>query len=431
MSIPSNPQRLRRALAAYQQPDNRRSILELLATIGPLAAFWSLGLVAARAGWLSAGLVSAILAAAFLVRLFMLQHDCGHGSFFRAKAANAWVGRIAGVLTMTPYDYWRRTHAIHHATSGNLDRRGLGAVETLTVEEYLALRPLRRLAYRIYRNPWIMFGTGPAYMFILQHRLPIGLMKDGRAWLSVGGVDLALALFLLFEILVAGAAGALLVHATIILIAGTIGMWLFYVQHQFEAGYWSRHADWTAHDAAVRGSSHLVLPPLLRWMTANIGAHHVHHLGSRIPFYRLPEVLRDHPELEACGRMTLRDSFRCANLALWDEARGRLIPFALCQRPSSDASSAARKPVHFATGAGRHSPRHSAPAPPAPSCAPLVATVHPSQTGLVIYPRVPRLTSLCPWTSSAAAQNWPPMCGLIVRAGPPDGPSVRPGLGAH
>lgn len=223
MSIPSEPQRFRRALAAYQQPDNRRGILELLATIGPLAAFWSLGLVAARAGWLWAGALFAILAAGFLVRLFMLQHDCGHGSFFRAQAANAWVGRIAGVLTMTPYDYWRRTHAIHHATSCNLDRRGLGAVETLTVQEYLALRPLRRLAYRLYRNPWIMFGAGPAYMFILQHRLPIGLMKDRRAWLSVGGVDLALALFFVFEIFVAGAVGALLVHATVILIASGCG----------------------------------------------------------------------------------------------------------------------------------------------------------------------------------------------------------------
>jgi len=273
------------------------------------------------------GAVLAIPTAAFLVRLFMLQHDCGHGSFFRSRAINNWIGRIAGVLTMTPFDYWRRTHAIHHASSGHLDRRGLGAVDTLTVEEYLALPAIRRLAYRFYRNPWVMFGAGPAYMFIIQHRLPIGLMNDRRAWLSVGGVNIALALFIAFEFFVAGALGVVLVHALTIVIAATIGVWLFYVQHQFEAGYWARSSVWTAQDAALRGSSNLILPPPLRWLTANIGAHHVHHLGSRIPFYRLPRVLQDHPELEARGRLTLRQSFRCAKLTLWDEAGERLIPF--------------------------------------------------------------------------------------------------------
>jgi acyl-lipid omega-6 desaturase (Delta-12 desaturase) len=327
MSITSQPQALRRALSGYQKPDQRRSILELLLTIVPLASFWSLGLVAARAGWLWASVLLAVPAAAFLVRLFMLQHDCGHGAFFNEKGANTWVGRVAGVLTLTPYDYWRRTHAIHHATSGNLDRRGLGAVETFTLEEYSALPWLQRLFYRLYRSPWVMFGIGPAYMFILQHRLPIGLMKDRDAWLSVGGVNLALAILLLIEISVAGLVGALLVHGLTVVIAATIGLWLFYVQHQFEEGYWARRGDWTDHDAALRGSSHLVLPPVLNWLTANIGAHHIHHLGSRIPFYRLPEVMRDHPELQASGRLTLRDSFRCAKLALWDEASGRLVPF--------------------------------------------------------------------------------------------------------
>jgi acyl-lipid omega-6 desaturase (Delta-12 desaturase) len=297
--------------------------------------FWSLALTAARQGWLWAAILLTVPAAAFLVRLFMIQHDCGHGAFFRLKAANAWTGRLAGVLTMTPYDYWRRTHAIHHATSGHLDRRGLGAVEMLTVAEYLSLSRIKRLAYRAYRNPLVMFGLGPAYMFIFQHRIPIGLMGDPRAWLSVGGANLGIALILLLEISVAGAVGAIVVHTLVVLMAATVGLWLFYVQHQFENGYWARTGAWTPQEAALYGSSHLVLPPVLRWLTANIGAHHIHHVSSRIPFYRLPEVMRDHPELNARGRLTLRESFRSARLALWDEAAGRLAPF-------SDAVAAAR-----------------------------------------------------------------------------------------
>lgn len=336
MPISENPRHLRQALALYQQPDHRRSVLELGATVGPLAAFWSLGLVAAHHGWWWASAILAMAAAAFLVRLFMLQHDCGHGAFFRHKATNTWIGRVAGVLTMTPYDYWRRTHAIHHASSGNLDRRGLGAVETLTLKEYLALPGIKRLGYRLYRNPWIMFGAGPAYMFVVQHRLPIGLMKDTHAWLSVAGVNVALGLLIAVEVQLAGVFATLLVHGLTVLIAASIGVWLFYVQHQFETAYWARSPAWNAHDAALRGSSHLVLPPVLRWLTANIGAHHVHHLGCRIPFYRLPEVLLDHPELEAHGKMTLRDSLRCAKLALWDEADARLVPFSTASARARD-----------------------------------------------------------------------------------------------
>lgn len=332
MTVELDPPRIRLALAAYQRPDHRRSLLELLFTIGPLAMFWGLALLAARYGWLWAGALLTIPAAAFLVRLFMIQHDCGHGAFFRPAAANAWTGRIVAVLTMTPYDYWRRTHAIHHATSGHLDRRGLGAIDTLTIKEYLALPRLRRFAYRVYRNPLVMFGVGPAYMFILQHRFPIGLMRDSRAWLSAGGVNLGLGLFILLEIVFAGVLGALFIHMLVIVWAATVGTWLFYVQHQFENGYWARAGTWTANDAALRGSSHLVMPPVLQWLTANIGAHHIHHLGARIPFYRLPEVMRNHPELEAGGRMTLWKSFRCARLALWDEAKGRLSPFSIISR---------------------------------------------------------------------------------------------------
>lgn len=326
MSIELDPRRVRETLAAYQRPSHRRSALELLVTAAPLAALWALALALVSHGWWWGALL-AVPAAAFLVRLFMIQHDCGHGAFYRSRSANEWTGRVIGVLTMTPYDYWRRTHAIHHATSGNLDRRGLGGVETLTVEEYRSRSFLGRLGYRLYRNPIVMFGLGPAYMFILQHRLPVGMMKDRGAWLSALGVNAALALLVLVEVLTAGLTAVLVVHLTMVLIAATIGVWLFFVQHQFEEGYWARTKGWTAQDAALRGSSHLDLPPVMRWFTANIGLHHVHHLGSKVPFYRLPAVLREHPELHASKRIKLLESFRCAGFALWDEVGGRMVPF--------------------------------------------------------------------------------------------------------
>jgi omega-6 fatty acid desaturase (delta-12 desaturase) len=333
MSPDLDPRALREILAAYQRPSHTRSTLELAVTAAPLLGLWTLALVMVRLGWWWAGLALAVPAAAFLVRLFMIQHDCGHGAFFRARPANDWTGRIAGALTLTPYDYWRRTHAIHHATSGNLDRRTLGGVETLTVAEYQSRPWLGRLAYRFYRHPLVLFGLGPAYMFVLQHRLPIGLMKDRKAWLSVIGNGLGLAALIGLELAIAGPMALLAVHLPIMLVGATIGVWLFYVQHQFEGAWWSRNAEWTAHDAALRGSSHLDLPPVLAWFTANIGAHHIHHVGSKIPFYRLPAVMHDHPALKACGRITLREAFGSIRLTLWDEPLGRLVAFRDLRRP--------------------------------------------------------------------------------------------------
>jgi omega-6 fatty acid desaturase (delta-12 desaturase) len=317
---------LRERLTAYQRPSHRRSILEIVITALPLFALWAAALWMVREGWWW-GVVLTLPAAAFLVRLFMIQHDCGHAAFFRSPTANAWTGRLIGVLTMTPYGYWRRTHAIHHATSGNLDRRELGAVETLTVEEYRAKGWLGRLGYRLYRNPVVMFGLGPGYMFVLQHRLPIGLMREAPAWRSVIANSLGLALIILPQLLLGGIKGVLLVHLPIVLAAASIGVWLFYIQHQFEGAYWARSETWKAQDAALLGSSHLDLPPVLRWFTANIGVHHVHHVVSKIPFYRLPQVLKDHPELKAVSRVTLWEAFKAVRLALWDEAAGRLVSF--------------------------------------------------------------------------------------------------------
>jgi omega-6 fatty acid desaturase (delta-12 desaturase) len=326
MSLLTDPPALKATLAPYQRPSHRRSLAEILVTALPLAALWALAAYTVSRGWWWGAVLTAP-AACFLVRLFMIQHDCGHASFFRSPAANAWTGRIIGVLTATPYDYWRRTHAIHHATSGNLDRRTLGAVDTLTVEEYRARPWLMRMAYRLYRNPVVMFGLGPVYMFVLQHRAPIGLMRERKAWMSVLGNNLGLALLIGLQVLLAGPLVTLAVHLPIVVIAASIGIWLFYVQHQFEGAWWARNDRWTLHEAALHGSSHLHLPAVLRWFTANIGAHHVHHLGSRIPFYRLPDVMEAHPQLKTMSRITLFEALRAARLSLWDEARGRMVSF--------------------------------------------------------------------------------------------------------
>ena len=270
----------------------------------------------------------AVPAAGFLVRLFMIQHDCGHGAFFRHRLANDWVGRVIGVLTLTPYDYWRATHAVHHATSGHLDRRGIGDVDTLTVSEYLSRTLWRRVRYRVYRNPLVMFGVGPMYFFGLHQRLPIGMMRNGWApWLSTMGTNAAIAGIAATLIWFIGFKPFLLVQMPIVLLAGAIGVWLFYIQHQFERTFWAREGEWSFHQAALYGSSHYELPGVLRWLTANIGVHHIHHLCSRIPYYRLPRVLRDHPELRGISRLTLRESFRCVRLVLWDEGCRRLVSF--------------------------------------------------------------------------------------------------------
>jgi omega-6 fatty acid desaturase (delta-12 desaturase) len=316
-----------RDLARYRAPDARRSLAEIVATAGPLALLWLLACAALERGWWW-GLLLTLPAAGFLVRLFMIQHDCGHGAFFRRRTINDWVGRVIGVFTLAPYDHWRRTHAIHHATSGNLDRRGLGAIDLLTVEEYLASPPLRRWLYRLYRHPAVLFGLAPAYMFFLQFRLPVGFIRAGwRPWVSVMGTNLTIAAFVTGGVSLFGLGPFLLVQAPTLVMAATVGVWLFYVQHQFERTFWARQDGWDPHEAALHGSSHLRMPPLLRWFTANIGVHHVHHLDSRIPFYRLDEVLRNHPALEACGRLTLSESLRTGRLALWDAAAGRLIGF--------------------------------------------------------------------------------------------------------
>jgi omega-6 fatty acid desaturase (delta-12 desaturase) len=272
-------------------------------------------------------------AAGFLLRLFMIQHDCGHGSFFRHRAANDWVGRIIGVLTLTPYDAWKRAHAIHHGTSGNLDKRGVGDLETMTVREYRALPLLGRLRYRLYRNPLVLFGLGPIYMFILRHRLPLGsTILHWRAWISPMATNLGIAAVVIAMMWLVGVKTFLLTQIPITLIAGSIGIWLFYIQHQFDDTFWAGDDSWNVHEAALRGSSYYVLPGVLRWLTANIGMHHVHHLHARIPYYRLPQVLREQARLASASRVSLLESLRCARLALWDDVERRLLTFREARR---------------------------------------------------------------------------------------------------
>lgn len=323
----------RQILGAYQTPDLPRSIVELLLTAVPLAILWIVAWFAVSAGLWWLALLIAVPAAGFLVRLFMIQHDCGHMSFFRGPELNHWIGRAIGVLTFTPYDYWRRSHAIHHATSGNLDRRGTGDVATLTVDEYRALPPLKRFGYRVYRHPAVIFGLGPAFLFLLQHRLPAGQMREGwRPWLSALGTNAAIVGLVGLAILLGGWKALLLVHLPTLLLAASIGVWLFYVQHQFEQTHHVRQENWDFTQAALQGSSNYQLPQPLRWMSANIGVHHVHHMSSRIPFYRLPKVLRDFPELQGASKLTVFESIRCVSLSLWDEANKRLISFAEFRR---------------------------------------------------------------------------------------------------
>jgi acyl-lipid omega-6 desaturase (Delta-12 desaturase) len=315
-------------LSRYRDPNVVRSTFELVVTAAPFALLWLAIWAAWHFGFWYISLLLAVPAAGFLVRLFMIQHDCGHGSFFRHRATNDWVGRILGVLTLTPYDAWKRAHAIHHGTSGNLDKRGTGDLETMTVREYRAQPLLGRLRYRLYRNPLVLFGLGPIYMFILRHRLPLGsTLVQWRAWISPMATNLGIAAVVIAMMWLVGVKVFLLTQVPITLIAGSIGIWLFYIQHQFDDTFWADGESWNVHEAALRGSSYYVLPGVLRWLTANIGMHHVHHLHARIPYYRLPQVLREQARLASASRVSLLESLRCARLALWDDVERRLLSF--------------------------------------------------------------------------------------------------------
>lgn len=314
-------------LAKYREPNQWRSTFELGVSIIPFLGLWALSWASLSVSyWLAFAI--AVLNAAFLLRLFAIQHDCGHGAFFKKREVSDWVGRVIGVLTLTPYDVWRRTHSAHHNGSGNLSKRGMGDIQTLTVAEYQALTPASRFWYRVYRHPITLFGFGPGYLFLFQNRLPLGLTGHLKFWVSAMVTNVAIFVALLTIYYFGGLMPVLLIFLPTTLIAATAGMWLFYVQHQFEDTHWDEDTDWQLHEAALHGSSHYILPSVLQWFSANIGIHHVHHLYSRIPFYRLTEVLRDHDELANSNRMTIRESLANARLHLWDEKNRRLLSFA-------------------------------------------------------------------------------------------------------
>lgn len=320
--------RIHRHCMGFRGADIRRSTIQLLNTLIPFAVLLvAMGWFATDHYWIT--LILSVPTAGFLLRTFIIQHDCGHGSFMPTRDGNDRLGAVLSLFTFTPYDHWKRSHATHHATSGNLDKRGVGDIDTYTVEEYRALSPLAQWRYRLYRNLIVQLLIGAPLNFIVLQRLPASYsMKDKGAWFSVLALDLAIVVFYGSLMYAFGPALVLKVALPVVFIAAWAGGWLFYVQHQFESGIWDKGEEWDFHVSALLGSSHYVLPRALQWITGNIGIHHIHHLCSGIPNYRLEECLNSSVELQRVGvKLTVWESLKSIPLVLWDEENRKLISF--------------------------------------------------------------------------------------------------------
>lgn len=326
----------RKIVSKYQVPDTWRSIWQIVNTLIPYFAlwgvmFWSVGI----SYWLT--LLISIPTAGFMVRTFIIFHDCGHGSFFRSKRANTAVGIITGILVFTPWNHWWHEHAIHHATAGNLDKRGTGDVDTWTVEEYLAAPWGKRVWYRIMRHPLVMFTIGAMIVFSIVQRFPLA-SHGKRERASIWWTNLALVVLISGLIALVGWKTYLLVQLPVLLLGTSAGVWMFYVQHNYEGSYWERQDKWDFYKAAMNGSSLYELPAILQWFTGNIGFHHIHHLGPRIPNYKLQECLKENPVLQVKS-LNMWSSLKTLRLRLWDEATKQMVGWEILKKYRQRGSS--------------------------------------------------------------------------------------------
>lgn len=318
---------LRKELSPYAKADLGKSILQLIDTFAPYLGLWAMLVYVVNRGYPSFIIIALmILASLFLVRVFIFLHDCAHTSFFTSRRANTVLGYICGILTFTPFNYWQHNHLVHHGSYADLDKRGVGDIWTLTVEEYKAAPRMRRLGYRLYRHPLIFLGVGPGYFFLFTQRL-LHQWKGKNERFSVLLTNLSIGIILLAASLTMGLKTYLIIQVPVMLMSGAIGVWLFYVQHQFEGVYWSRHENWDPVKAALSGSSYYKLPKVLQWFTGNIGLHHVHHVLPRIPNYKLQECYNHSPILQNVRPLNIARSLKSLWLNLWDEKEQKLISF--------------------------------------------------------------------------------------------------------
>jgi omega-6 fatty acid desaturase (delta-12 desaturase) len=320
MTYPEGKVAWQKIVAAYAKPDLRKSLWQTTNTLIPYFALFYLSMRSVDVSlWLT--VLLCILTAGFMMRAFIIFHDCGHGSFFKSQRANDWLGIVTGLLAFTPYYRWKHQHAIHHATSGDLDRRGIGDVYTMTLQEYLDAPRWKKFGYRVMRNPFTMLLIGPLIVFVISERIPPA--KGKREIASVWWTNLALAVIIPLMGLAFGWRNYLVTQLLVLFFGTSVGVWLFYVQHNFEGVYWERHARWDYFKASLLGSSFYKLPALLQWFSGNIGFHHIHHLGSKIPNYNLPKAYRETPIFQV-KPLTILSSLKCLKWRLYDEANRRL-----------------------------------------------------------------------------------------------------------